>query len=322
MLVGRGRDLAAAAAVATVVIGWLAGARALLPGIEAPLARYEPSGHVTAGADIGEANPAPTTPPATPVRPSSTPNGLALTWLGDSFRTLPPLTPEQRPTFGYCPRLATAATNLHPVARIDAGNDHVAPRDLPHGDVHLVHVADLRVTDGLLGAGSGYDVATALGEARVTVSDRTLVAPVTLALIDGPSGDQRVAFTEVRLRATTPVRWVDERYLGISTDGGDGGFFTGDATTTPLDGGEQQTDAYLAVMDTPADPAKVRSCVLRHEPGGRVSGVIFFTGYGDGGYPTLLGLDSAGRVASLVHDGILLPWSMSGLPGTPPPGLG
>jgi hypothetical protein len=238
------------------------------------------------------------------------------------FRTLPPLTPEESPTFGYCPRLARAATNLHPVARIDGSNDHVAPRDLPRGDVHLVHVADLRLTDGLLGAGNGYDVSTALGDARVTVADRTLVAPVTLALIDGPGGDQRVAFAEVRLRASTPVRWVDERYLGISTDGGDGGFFDGHATTTPLDGGGEQTDAYLAVVDAPASTADVRSCIVRREPGGRVSGVVFFTGYGDGGYPTLLGLDSAGRVASVVHDGILLPWSMSGLPGTPPPGLG
>jgi hypothetical protein len=63
-------------------------------------------------------------------------------------------------------------------------------------------------------------------------------------------------------------------------------------------------------------------CVLRVERDGRTSAVTWSVGDGDGGYPTLLGLDGDGRIAAVVHDGLILPWSYSGMPGSPPPGLG
>ncbi|WP_370521018.1 DUF4241 domain-containing protein [Cellulomonas sp. H30R-01] len=54
-----------------------------------------------------------------------------------------------------------------------------------------------------------------------------------------------------------------------------------------------------------------------------VDAVVFSAGYGDGGYPTFLGYDADGVVVSAVSYGGVLPWALSGLPGTPPdePGI-
>ena len=244
-------------------------------------------------------------------RPAASANGIALMWPPDHSAS----SDGASPTFARCPRTRPVAdeSNLDPVARIGPSNDHVPPRDIPHGDVRLERVASLRLTEGGIAAGPGFDVSTGLTQVSAIVADRTIDAPVTLAVLDSPQTGRRVAFAEIRLLASEPVRWVEERYLNIGTDGGDGGFADAAATRGDM---EQQSEDYLDAM------ANATECVVRQESEGRVSGVIFATGYGDGGYPTLLGLDDRGRIATIVHDGLVLPWTYSGLPGAPPPDLG
>ena len=58
----------------------------------------------------------------------------------------------------------------------------------------------------------------------------------------------------------------------------------------------------------------------RVDVAGKVDAVLFATGFGDGGYPTFLGRDAKGEVVSVVHDSLVVPWSVSGLPGTAPAG--
>jgi hypothetical protein len=208
------------------------------------------------------------------------------------------------------------------VPRIDASNDRVEPNDIPHGDVVLLHVADLRLTDGWLAAGDGFSISEGLPGVRAQVAPTTVVAPLTLAVVGDPEEWGRIAFAELRLLPTTPVRWVDERYLSIGTDGGDGGFTTADAALPSLGTLGTRSEANMDATFGRDRQGVAAVCVLKVERDGRTSAVTWSTGYGDGGYPTLLGLDADGRIASVVHDGLILPWSYSGIPGAPPPGLG
>lgn len=214
-------------------------------------------------------------------------------------------------TFSACPRTAPApgTTDLAPVARTDATNaeDPPAPA-MPFGTVVLEQPAVLHL-DGTIGAG-GSEAAMGFVD-FVTVSDRPVDAPVTLAVLDSPTAGRRVAFAEVKLLPSTPVRWVELQKLDIGTDGGDGGFVAGHAP----EANDWPTDAYVSAYDM--DHGGV--CVLRRTAGATQPDVVAFsTGYGDGGYPTFAGYDASDRIASLVNFGYVLPWRYSGLPGAPP----
>jgi hypothetical protein len=47
--------------------------------------------------------------------------------------------------------------------------------------------------------------------------------------------------------------------------------------------------------------------------------VIFATGWGDGVYPLALGYDEKDRIAAVITYTYVVPWRLSGLPGSPPP---
>ena len=149
------------------------------------------------------------------------------------------------------------------------------------------------------------------------VTTRKVLAPVTLAVLDSPTVGRRVAFVEVRITTTVPVRWTEEPNLGIVTDGGDGGFVRGSAEALRDD--QSSPDAYIDAFWPNGDNVSGNVCVQRITHTGQLDAVMFTTGYGDGGYPTFVGRDKDGRIASVVHFSGVLPWAMSGLPGTPPP---
>jgi hypothetical protein len=151
----------------------------------------------------------------------------------------------------------------------------------------------------------------------VRVTTRKVLAPVTLAVLDSPAVGRRVAFVEVRITTTTPVRWTEEPNLDIVTDGGDGGFVRG--TAEALRDDQTSTDAYIDAFYPNSNSASGNVCVQRITHTGQLDAVMFSTGYGDGGYATFVGRDKDGVIASVVHYGDVLPWRMSGLPGAPPP---
>jgi hypothetical protein len=142
------------------------------------------------------------------------------------------------------------------------------------------------------------------------VAPATVTADVTAGVIGaGPRGG-RVAFMELRLSPEPPARWIEEPRLSILTDGGDGGFWSSDAHTDTA----QNFDDYVTAF---APPGVL--CVLRrNEDQPEPSGFLFPTGVGDGWYGTYLGRAADGRVVSVVSYGGLVPWALSGLPGTPP----
>ena len=166
--------------------------------------------------------------------------------------------------------------------------------------------------DGRLGAGDGGDAAFG-GTTKVKVASGPTTAPVTLAVLNSPASGRRVAFVEVQIKATPPVRWEASTAMAISTDGGDGGFERGSAGTIPGDS-DADIDAYVNGFDDKADGV----CALRAAPKGGVDAVLFSTGYGDGGYPTYIGRDAAGEIVSVVNFGYVLPWRDGGLPGLMP----
>ena len=226
-------------------------------------------------------------------------------------------------SFVACPRLPAKAgtTHLAPVADIDAGNadDPPAPR-IPLGVVRLEGAGSLALRQGTIGAGSGFDAAAGVESVVVRVADEPVTAPVTLAVLDSVQAGRRVAFVEVQVRTTTPVRWVEVRPLLIATDGGDGGFVRGEAPdasdVVAIDDGSPQD--YVGAFFPNGNSASENVCVQRLSSSGEIDAVLFSTGYGDGGYPTFAGYDASGRVASLVSFGYVLPWRYSGLPGAPP----
>jgi hypothetical protein len=98
------------------------------------------------------------------------------------------------------------------------GTTHLRASDLPvDGDIvvrgsslTLEHATDLVLLEGTVRSGNGYDGATGAGGEELRVAREPVTAPVTLAVIDSPSAGRRVAFLEVQVRPTAPVRWVEQ----------------------------------------------------------------------------------------------------------------
>lgn len=187
--------------------------------------------------------------------------------------------------------------------------------DVPEGVVTVEHAADLVIRDGLLAAGSGAEAAYPHELVPVRVAtDKPLRVAVTLAVLNSPRSGRRVAFLELHLGAGTPVTWTEEKQLFIGTDGGDGGFVT---TPARIPTHPRNADSDLDVF-SPKDGSPGTECVVRRSEGGPPDGILFSTGYGDGGYPTLVGRTADGRIVSVVSYGLVVPWALSGLPGAPP----
>ncbi len=235
-------------------------------------------------------------------------------------RTTAPTTPV---TFEACARTAPpgGTTDLQPGRITDAMSHGVLGdlEDVPSGTITLEYAGKLHLTRGSLGAGSGFDAATATATATVqAVGAKGVDAPVTLSVLTNPRSGRLVGFVEVRLPGGQPVRWADIPSLGIGTDGGDGGFFAGGAPTLdPTD--DTALDGYLEAFFPHQNSASGNVCVVRRAvPSPDIDGVLFSTGYGDGGYPTFGGYAADGRLVSLVSYGFVVPWRLSGLPGSPP----
>lgn len=180
-------------------------------------------------------------------------------------------------------------------------------------------VGDLRLTDGVLGAGAGYTGMVGAGEST-PVAPGTVDAPVSLLVLDSAASGRRVAFVEVRVADGVPVAWADSEELGVVTDGGDAAVFApvGAPDPTYWDVDPVIQESIAAQFDESDGGSGV--CALRRPaPGGPVDAVLTAIGWGDGWYPVVVGTDADGDVVCVVVDGLITPWAWSGLPGTPPP---
>ncbi|WP_456785720.1 DUF4241 domain-containing protein [Cellulomonas sp. P5_C5] len=229
----------------------------------------------------------------------------------------------EHPTFVACGREPAdpSVTNLRPSELTPT--ERAAVQDwgygpLPDGRMVVEHVTDLTLPAGLLGFGDGFEASIgALGGERLReVAAPGTTAPVSLAVLDSPTSGRRVAFLEVRVAPQPPVRWEEVPSLGFGTDGGDGGVLAPGSLDEPA-AASDATFERIEVMYPDSDSASGNVCVLRSTRD-HVDGVVFSSGWGDGGYPTFLGYDSAGQVVSVVSYGFVIPWELSGLPGTGP----
>ena len=252
------------------------------------------------------------TPGGVPAEPVGGPLGGA---------SLPVITPSFTPC--GTSEAQPARTNLRP-RTLSAADAHVDPERfgaIPvDGALVVEDVGDLVLTDGVLDAGNGYEVGyAATVEPDVQVSDATVTAPVAVAVLDTTSSGRRVAAVEVRVGSGTPVRWEVEPDLSFGTDGGDGGFL---ATRGLPTGAEVDGWGFIEAFYPDGDSASGIVCVLRRtSAGGPVDGVLFSTGWGDGGYPVLLGRAADGAVVSVVCWTGIVPWEWSGLAGEAPDGV-
>lgn len=230
-----------------------------------------------------------------------------------------PPTPPHQPwvTYDACgnKRANVATTNLRPRV-LPASLPTQYDLDFQAGTMTTEHATDLVLRDGLIGAGNGAEAAYPHGLARVRVGPAAPVkVPVTVAVLNSHRSGRRVAFVELHIGADAPVQWTEETSLFIGTDGGDGGFATSSAMVPSF---PQNADSFLDAFYTNGDSISSIVCVVRHSDDKPADGVVFDIGYGDGGYPTLLGWSAEGRIVSVVSYGFVVPWALSGLPGVPP----
>lgn len=229
-------------------------------------------------------------------------------------------------SFAPCGREPADAsrTNLRPSALTAADRAAAGSwaEGIPDGQLVVEAATELDVQDGILGAGAGYYASIGQPEGTSRVAGTTVAdVPVNVAILDSPSSGRRVAFVELRLAATPPATWVEDPRLGIGTDGGDGGLLALGESPVPLDEAAMDAalgDSFAAYFPDQDDYSTWNQCLVR-SAGGRVDGVLFSTGWGDGFYPTYLGKDASGEIVSVVSFGGVIPWNLSGLPGQAPP---
>jgi hypothetical protein len=254
-----------------------------------------------------------------------------LGYLSDETPTPIPRAPEPTPTPAPSRlppnAVASGAVKFTPcrATPAEAGASNLSPGTIPSaeprpvswdvrpygGRLTVEYVMKLPLPGGWLGSGAAYDAAYATTQ-EVALADHDVTADVYFGVIG-----RRVAFVELRLAKEKPVRWAAEPGLDIVTDGGDGGFFSGTAGSGPENPDfEDYIDAFQEHVKAPNS----NLCVLRrNEDQPQPTGFLFHTGVGDGGYPTYVGRNARGEIVSVVNDGLLVPWALSGLPGSPPP---
>jgi hypothetical protein len=144
--------------------------------------------------------------------------------------------------------------------------------------------------------------------------------PVSVLRADFADGDRRVAAAMIRFGPNDPVRWElalvagqdpaslgPDEFFGYGVDAGTSAFTSPEATARLRD--ETAYDAYSkAVRDAlfPGGPRFRLTAQVEVDRGSGANVVAFASGFGDGAYPTFIGIDRDGRPAVALTDfGIL-----------------
>ena len=144
--------------------------------------------------------------------------------------------------------------------------------------------------------------------------------PVSVLRADFADGDRRIAAAMVRFGPGDPVRWElalvagqdpatlgPDEFFGYGVDAGTGAFTSPEATALLRD--EAAYDAYSKALMAAMFPGGQQFRLTAQVEVDRASGanvVAFASGFGDGAYPTFVGIDRDGRPAVVLTDfGIL-----------------
>jgi len=144
--------------------------------------------------------------------------------------------------------------------------------------------------------------------------------PVSVLRADFADGDRRIAAAMVRFGPNDPVRWEPaliagqdpatlgpDEFFGYGVDAGTGAFTSPEATAPLRD--EATYDAYSKAVMAAMFPGGQQFRLTAQVEVDRGSGanvVAFASGFGDGAYPTFVGIDRDGRPAVVLTDfGIL-----------------
>jgi hypothetical protein len=118
--------------------------------------------------------------------------------------------------------------------------------------------------------------------------------------------DERVAFVHIRLTDAPVVSWRQAGGFGV--DGGTGGIASTAAVIAVGSGGEDLIEQYLEELDR--HQVNTWSWLnIEVDPATGANIIGFSTGFGDGGYPVVVGEDAEGRPASVVIDHVVVPWA-------------
>jgi len=139
---------------------------------------------------------------------------------------------------------------------------------------------------------------------------------VSVLVADFADGDRRVAAAMVTVAPNQPVRWElalvpgqdtstlgPDEFFGYGVDGGTGSFTSPEATEHLKDRGAYETysQKLMAAMN-PGDGVFPLTVAVDIDPGSGANVVAFSSGFGDGAYPTFVGLRSDGEPAVLLTD--------------------
>jgi hypothetical protein len=117
--------------------------------------------------------------------------------------------------------------------------------------------------------------------------------------------DERVAFVHVLLTDEAVVTWRETSGFGV--DSGTGGLGSAEATVAAGSGSEALGEQYLEDLEQ----HRVNTWTwlnITVDPASGANIIGFSTGFGDGGYPVVVGDDAEGRPASIVIDHVVVPW--------------
>jgi hypothetical protein len=173
--------------------------------------------------------------------------------------------------------------------------------------IEVVGVGDLVLTSDQLLAADLFALAGDPAELdAIDLDGFTGRAPVCFHVAHYDSTDERVAFVHIRLSDAPVVSWRETGGFGV--DGGTGGIASTEAVVSAGSGVEGLIEQYLVELDrTYVDTWSWLNIELDPETGGNVIG--FSTGFGDGGYPVVVGEDADGRPAAVVIDHVIVPWA-------------
>lgn len=158
-----------------------------------------------------------------------------------------------------------------------------------------------------------------------------LVAWVAVLSKDGAEHQRRNAALQLVIRDEPAVRWElalqagqdaaelgDKEFFGFAVDAGCG-TLCDRATTAALEGwDEDRIDEVLVPVDLPLTPVPgLGPAVVDEATGANL--VLVTSGWGDGVYPTFVGLTADGAVASFVIDFQVVPEGPPPVADPPPP---